>query len=154
VQVRHRMWKLGWGESRKNFQLVSVFVSCRWTQCRRLRISGQARSLSRKSSAAGSEEAWQSEFLPGSGAARPLQLHAGHIRAVRSSIRTMEAEAEVLAVPGTADRGSEEQVADQPKWVSDVMTRWTQLPARYKVVFATSVAFVICNMVRPVSVGR
>lgn len=111
-----------------------------------MRVSGKTRSLSRKSSAAGSEEAWQSEFLPGSGAARPLQLHAGHIRAVRSSIRTVEAEAEVLSVPGNTDSLSPEATASQPKWISDVTSQWDQLPARYKVVFATSVAFVICNM--------
>lgn len=119
-----------------------------------MRISGKARSLSRKSSAAGSEEAWQSEFLPGSGAARPLQLHAGHIRAVRSSIRTVEAEAEVLSVPENTDRLSPGEAAPQPKWISDATAQWDQLPARYKVVFATSVAFVICNMVWLKSVGR
>jgi hypothetical protein len=144
---------------RKDFNVLAPATVCcrapRSKEAYRLRVLGKTRSLSRKSSAAGSEEAWQSEFLPGSGAARPLQLHAGHIRAVRSSIRTVEAEAEVLSVPGNTDRLSPEGTASQPKWITDVTSQWDQLPGRYKVVFATSVAFVICNMVWPVrSVGR
>jgi hypothetical protein len=118
----------------------------------RLRVVGQAGRFSRSNSGNGrSEEDWQSEFLPGSGAARPLQLHTQHIRAVRSSRRTFEAEAEVLtgiAIPGRADRPDNEMEPDNSWWHSLVGARWEALPARYKVVFATSVAFMLCNMVR------
>ena len=31
----------------------------------------------------------------------------------------------------------------------NLLKRWQELPSQYQLVFASSVAFVICNMVRP-----
>jgi len=78
-----------------------------------------------------SESAWAHELLPGNEAARPPALHYDNIGTT------------ALPEPAGLERRRRSRAMER------LLGPWERLESRYKMVIATSAAFVLCNMVRP-----
>jgi len=77
------------------------------------------------------ESAWAHELLPGNEAARPPALHYDNIGTT------------ALPEPAGLERRRRSPALER------LLGPWERLESRYKMVIATSAAFVLCNMVRP-----
>lgn len=90
------------------------------------------------------ERDWENEFSPGHRLARRSELESEHLPSSSSS--------------SSVDSGSYDSIADDYQFNSSQSPvnrsilyklfgrHWDDLPAKYKLVFATSMAFVLCNM--------
>lgn len=98
------------------------------------------------------ESDWENEFAPGHRLAKRSQLEFEHLQGSPSS---NSSDSGSFDVSGSFD-GSEddyESHGSQTPADQSVLHRlfgryWQELPAKYKLVFATSMAFVLCNMVQ------
>ena len=99
-------------------------------------VSRAARALQETSTkeAHGKERLWQSELEPRQPLARPAETL--HTVSVLSSV-DIDLDSSSAASRERKDWGM----------LNSLVDRWEYLPARWKVVTATSLAFVICNMV-------
>ncbi|KAK9804238.1 hypothetical protein WJX72_002847 [[Myrmecia] bisecta] len=87
---------------------------------------------------------WEDQLQPGNRAARPPQLEYDRIHVPQGCIAGEGRYCDVGSVPSYAEE--ETRNAVQQAMHNLFGKRWQELPARYKIVFATSMAFVICNM--------
>lgn len=98
------------------------------------------------------ESDWENEFAPGHRLAKRSQLD---IEQLQSSPSSTSLDRGTFDVSGSFD-GSEDDYefnSSQDPTDQSVLHRffgrhWEELPAKYKLVFATSMAFVLCNMVQ------
>ena len=99
------------------------------------------------------ESDWENEFAPGHRLAKRSQLN---FEQLQSSPSSNSLDSSTFDVKGSFD-GCEDGYAfngSQTPADQSVLHRffgrhWEELPAKYKLVFATSMAFVLCNMVQP-----
>ena len=94
------------------------------------------------------EREWEGEFAPGHRLARCLQPEAVQSSSPRSSVDSTSTSS-LDSWDEEYDFGQEEPEASHGLFYRLFGRFWDELPARYKLVFATSMAFVLCNMVRP-----
>jgi hypothetical protein len=109
------------------------------SRCRRARhavsVLARIKRDSARTEAHRKERIWESELEPRQPLARPAE--GLHTVSVLQSV-----DVDLDSSPGPA--------AQHRDWgaLSPLLGRWEAVPARWKVVTATSLAFVICNMVR------
>lgn len=100
-----------------------------------------------------SEEDWQRELSAGSTRSRAAQLNYARVQvptAGPSQGSSMLKGLEEAAPAAVQDAAAAAPRA--PAWLSRWLEKWETLPARYRFVVATSLAFVVCNMVSTRSV--
>lgn len=93
------------------------------------------------------EAEWEREFVAGSSRSRTPSLQ--YCRITAPSAAPSPGSSRLTGVEEThspSEAGAPS--AASPAWLRKLTSTWDDLPARYKMVFATSMAFVVCNMVR------
>ena len=90
------------------------------------------------------EREWEGEFAPGHRLAKRLQSEAVQNSSSASSI---DSTGSFDSLDEEYDFGQGQPTASHGLFHKLLGHFWDDLPARYKLVFATSMAFVLCNMV-------
>lgn len=91
------------------------------------------------------EAEWEREFVAGSSRSRTPSLQ--YCRITAPSAAPSPGSSRLTGVEEThspSEAGAPS--AASPAWLRKLTSTWDDLPARYKMVFATSMAFVVCNM--------
>jgi hypothetical protein len=114
-------------------------------------------ALQAKADQQGREKDWRSQLDPERQISRPVDRLPGTPAARQLSCQAdRPVGLELYAPGGSLDRSSADEdgaearprvvgAPEEPNWVA---AQWAALPARYKMLVATSLAFVVCNMVR------
>lgn len=137
------------------FLVAYLSLSCRLLTCPRTSRSSCCASKPRQSVRIAAkrghiESDWEKEFSPGNRLAKRSQLE---FEQIQSSPSSSSLDSNSFDINGSFDGGEVdcEFNGSQAPANQSIMHRlfgrhWEELPAKYKLVFATSMAFVLCNM--------
>lgn len=92
------------------------------------------------------ESDWEKEFSPGHRLAKRSELEFEHIHSSSSNSSAVSGSFDVAE--DDYEFNGNQAPADESVLHRMFGRHWEELPAKYKLVFATSMAFVLCNMVR------